>query len=331
MKIFFVGDFHNNNGPANVNKNYRENLKYNKNITYSIMKNKITRILEIIYKISKTDIVLISGLSKMQLLACKIAKKQNKKVIYLMHGYAKQEYMVNEVPVEKRTLETIESNMLEYADKIVCVSENFTKFLINERKDLQKKITFVNNGIDMASIESKSKDNTTYTIISVGGGMKIKGNLNICKAIEKINNINIKFVVIGSKDKDGEQIEKYKFVQYYEKLEHNEVLNKMQQADLYIQNSKFETFGLAIFEAISKGCKILVSKQVGALSIIKNISPNSMINDTEDISEIEEKIRFAYKNKDENVKYIENYNQYTWSEAAKKLLEICNGDGTNEK
>ena len=248
-----------------------------------------------------------------------------------MHGYAKQEYMVNEVPVEKRTLETIESNMLEYADKIVCVSENFTKFLINERKDLQKKITFVNNGIDMASIESKIKDNTTYTIISVGGGMKIKGNLNICKAIEKINNINIKFVVIGSKDKDGEQIEKYKFVQYYEKLEHNEVLNKMQQADLYIQNSKFETFGLAIFEAISKGCKILVSKQVGALSIIKNISPNSIINDTEDISEIEEKIRFAYKNKDEKVKYIENYNQYTWSEAAKKLLEICNGDGTNEK
>ncbi len=97
----------------------------------------------------------------------------------------------------------------------------------------------------------------------------------------------------------------------------------MKQSDLYIQNSSFETFGLAVCEAIACNCKILLSKHIGALSIIKNLDEDMIINDNTDINEISEKINKIYIKKDEKINYIEDYEKYSWKNEAKKLFDIC--------
>lgn len=326
-RIYIMGDFITDTGPAIVNKNY---YKYLQNYAYVCKSNnKIKRIIDILLKIRKCNVVIISGLSKLQLLGCKMAKKFNKEVIYLMHGYAKIEYETNEIEEQKRVLTDIEDEVLKKADKIVCVSEIFSQLLVKYRPDLKNKVTFVNNGIDNIKISHKKKNEEIFTIITVGGGMKRKNNLNICKAIDKIDSIKIKFIVIGKKDKDGEEISRYKFVDYYDHLPHEEVLKKMEESDLYVQNSYFETFGLSIFESIACGCKILISKNVGALSIIENIDDDMIINNSNDIEEIESKIQKIYKQKDKNVTYIEDWDKHSWKNEAEKLLNLC-GDLTNE-
>lgn len=319
-KIYIMGDFVSNTGPAVVNKSYYKYLQDNIYVCKS--NSKIKRIIDLLLKIGKCKVIVISGISKLQLLGCKIAKKFNKKVIYLMHGYAKMEYEENEVEQEKRNLLDIEKEMLEKTDEIVCVSERFCQILKQDREDLKDKITFVNNGIEMPTSIEKKKKNEVFTIISVGGGVKLKHNLEVCKAINQIKDIAIKFIVIGKKDKDGEEIAKYKFVEYYDYMLHEEVIKKMQESDLYIQNSSFETFGLAIFEAIANGCKILISKNVGALSIVDNIS-EEMVIENNDIEEIKNKIYIMYEKKDENMIYINDYEQYTWKKEAEKLLNLC--------
>lgn len=214
--------------------------------------------------------------------------------------------------------------MFQLADKIICVSEKFCEYMKSECPNLEEKIDFVNNGIEkIEEIEHKDKSNDIFTIISVGGGVKLKNNLTVCKAINEIKDIKIKFIVIGKLGKDGEKIKKYDFVEYYENLPHEEVLRKMRESDLYIQNSYIETFGLSIFEAISQGCKILVTKNVGALSIIKKIKDDMLINDNNDVKEIEKKIKGIYMEKDKKVIYIDDYNIYSWKEETKKLLKIC--------
>lgn len=327
--IYYVGDFVTSTGPANVNKNY---IKYIKNDCYYIKDNsKIKRILHFVFFLPKCKIILISGLSNLHSKICKLAKKMNKTVVYLMHGYVKEEYKINQVPVEKRKLLKTEKSILENVDKIICVSEKFSDFLKRDLPNLKEKITYVNNGIEIPrKIESKRKNNNSYKIVSIGGGVKRKNNLDICKAIEKLKDIDIKYTVIGAMGEDGEKIKKYSFVNYYEKLPHEEVLRTLAESNLYIQNSYFETFGLGIFEAISSGCEILVSNNVGALSILKQLSKKNVIINNEDYVEIANKIKFIYENRNEKVNYLSDWKLYTWEKSSKKLIEKCM-EATNDK
>lgn len=320
-RIYFMGDFCLNTGPAIVNKSY---YPFMKDVSYICRTNsKIIRPLHFIFYIGRCDVLLISALSKFHIKAAKIAKKMNKKVVYLMHGYNKVEYELNEVPIEKRILRETEDNMLKIADKIICVSERFREYMKKERKDIANKFEFVNNGIEIKDMEIaiERKNDKVFTIISVGGGMKIKNNLTVCEAISKIKNIKIKFIVIGNLSKDGEKIKKYNFVEYYESLSHEEVLKKMSQSDLYIQNSYFETFGLAVVEAISMGCKILISKNVGGLSVLDNVKDNNIIQNNEDVEEIKQKIENLLKSKNK-IHYLNDVHKYTWKESSKRLIKL---------
>lgn len=318
-KIYFMGDFCSTTGPAIVNKNY---YPYMKEVSYICRTNsKIIRPLHFAFYIMRCDSLLISGLSKFHIKAAKIAKKMNKNVVYLMHGYNKVEYKLDEVTIEKRFLRETEDEMLETANKIICVSERFCEYMKKERKDIAIKFDFVNNGIEIINnkVKKEKKNDEIFTIISVGGGMRRKNNLSICKAINEIKDNEIKFIVIGVLGKDGEKIKKYNFVEYYEYLPHENVLKKMFESDLYIQNSYFETFGLAIIEAIMMKCKILISKNIGALSIIDNINEDDIINNNEDINEIKDKIINSLQNINKKQAYINSIEKYSWKNEAKNL------------
>lgn len=317
--IYYMGDFCSNTGPAIVNKNYKA---YMKNKSYICKtNNKLIRVLHFMFYILKCKVLLISGLSKFHIKAARLAKRMKIKVVYLMHGYNKLEYELNEIPHNKRSLQNVENDILLISDKIICVSENFCNYMKKERKDLADKIDFVNNGIELEKLPTakEKKINTLFKVISVGGGMKIKNNLAICKAINKIENVKVKFIVIGNLGEDGEKIKEYNFVEYYEHLSHSDVLKKMSESNLYIQNSYFETFGLAVIEAITMGCDILVSKGIGALSIIDNINEYNIIENNEDIEDIKNKIVGIIKADKKNI-YITDLNKYSWEQGAKKLL-----------
>ena len=170
-----------------------------------------------------------------------------------MHGYVKKEYEINEVPLDSRRLLKAEENIINVADRIICVSENFCNLMKKELKAKKDKITFVNSGIDLLTEKDNiniQRDDNFFTIVSIGGGIRIKNNIKVCKAIDKLKNVKIRYIVIGPRAKDGEKIIKYEFVQYYESLPHDKVLQILSQSNLYIQNSYFESFGLGIVEAI---------------------------------------------------------------------------------
>lgn len=319
--IYFMGDFCSNSGPAIVNKNY---YPFMKEISYICKTNsKLIRPIHFIFNIWKCNVLLISGLSKFHLTAAKIAKKINKKVVYLMHGYNNIEQNFNGKKVLKSKLCLFENELLKKVDKVICVSERFCEYMKKTRKDIDNKFVFVNNGIEIFRQIYKNEKNSSdiYTVISVGGGRKVKNNLVVCKAIEEIKNLKIKFVIIGKLGEDGEKIKNYKFVEYYESLPHEKILKKMEEADLYIQNSYYETFGLAIVEAISMGCDILLSKNVGVLSIMDDVDENVIIQDNENIEEVKSKIEEMLKNETKKC-YIKDVNKCTWEEASRKLIKL---------
>ena len=294
-KIYWIGDIVNNTGPAIVNKSYKEYL--NQEAIFCETNNKLYRIFHFLLYLLFIDVVLVSGFSKLNYLFVMIAKLLDKDVCYLMHGYIKEESKYHEGDFTKKI--EIEYKLLSQVDKIICVSKNFSNIVKSDLLEFKDKIYYVNNGVELYNSYSKKEiNNQEYTIISVGGGKKIKNNLAICKAIKKAKLKNIRFIIIGDKAEDGKKIIKYPFVEYYDKLTHEEVIEKMENADLYIQNSYLETFGLAVLEGLNSGCDILISKNVGCIPILENLDSNDIIDNPSDLMEISSKIVKKIKNKD---------------------------------
>lgn len=295
MKLFIVGDFLGSTGPAVVNKTL---LKEDSSILYSSSKSKLGRIFELIIKIYMCDFVVFSGLSKIDLLGFRVAKLLKKKSAYLMHGYSKVESHI-EGNISTEWLE-LEEKVLKRAPLIICVSKRFMEFLKKDNENLKDKLRYIMNPIDTKKFENNSKkyrDNNL--IMSVGGGSPRKNILKICEAINYINlnqGKDYKLIVIGKENKDTENIKKYKFVEYIENVPYEYMQEYYLKSKLYIQNSLFEPFGLATIEALFSGCNILISQNVGCRDIFTEIEDNSLIYDTNDISELVEKINFNMNN-----------------------------------
>lgn len=297
--FFVIGDFVSEVGPGIVNKNLMNILP--KQTMYSVAKSKLTRILELSIKMRKCEVIIFSGLSYINIIGIKLAKKMGKCTIYIMHGYVKQENEINHEEASKLVQQ--EAYILEHIDKVFCVSERFKNHMQKKVPEYSYKIDYINNGIVWNQNISKEvackqiKDE--YTLVSVGGGVRQKNNLKVCKAIQQLNEttqLSIKFIVIGKPHIDKQAICQYPFVDYKDHMPHRDVLEMLKRCDLYIQNSYFESYGIAIVEALLSGANVLISQHVGMLSILENYEETDLIQDVDDIDEIATKIQFNLLN-----------------------------------
>ena len=314
-KIYFSAKFTDKTSPSMVAKEYYKHLEP---YVYTCKKNsKIIRFAHFIINLKKVDTVFILGLSKMNYLVTKISKMFGKKTVFLMHSYRKIEDLYD---YDIYHLRPYEEKILEISEKIICVSKHLSDTVKKDLPIYRDKIFWVNNGITKYVPKEKVR-NQEYTIMSTGGGLRIKNNLSVCKAIEKIQDKKIRFIVIGNLGIDGDEIKKYPFVEFYEYLPHDVVLKKMQETDLYIQNSFYESFGLGVCEAICMECKVLISKNIGMIDVLKDFDENVIIQDNQSIDEIQKKIIWAMNN--EQVCKL-NFDENMWEISSRKIIKLIN-------
>ena len=95
----------------------------------------------------------------------------------------------------------------------------------------------------------------------------------------------------------------------------------MSESNLYIQNSYFETFCLACVEAIQCGCNLLISRNIGALSVLKNVDDDHIIFNSNDIEEIKNKIEKCIKDKNRsNI----SLKECLWKKQSFCLIDLIN-------
>ena len=168
------------------------------------------------------------------------------------------------------------------SDKIISVSDNITEKLKDYRKKYAKKIVTVNNVIDVDSIIEKSKSpveeelflENKYNIVSCGRLAKEKGfdlAVEACRLLVEKNHKNINWIFVG----DGpqrEEIEKQIALYGLEKYIKLVGMKKnpypyIAKADLFVQPSRVEAFGLSIAEAMVLGVPVLSTETDGAKEI----------------------------------------------------------------
>ncbi len=334
MKIFIVGDYRTGTGPANVTRDLIKNMPKG-TVLYLKHWNKILRAAEILSGMHRCDAVLFSGYSRQNIFGMNLAHIFRRPCMYLMHGCVEHENKINRVPDEK--MAAGERKMLEKADLILAVSEQFEKWLKENYPEHESKISHLTNGIDwnLTRESATGDERDRFGIVSVGGGMPRKRIINICKAAEKLRADgyeNIKLIVAGDKGADTDAINAYPFVKNMGIISRDRLLELYHQNKLFIQDSCFETFGLAPLEALLSGADILVSECCGALSVLTEYEDSDVIHDPENIDEIASKIERSFQNDNHTRLIVELDKESTsWKKRAAELLEIAAGLINTEK
>lgn len=306
MRIFLAGDSYSGTGPANVTKYYIDNLP--NGTLYQKRRSKIARVPEIILNTVRADVVVYSGYSKQNILGMNLAHKLGKPAAYIMHGCVEYENRINLEPDEE--MNACERKIMELADCIYAVSPNFCKWLCEHYPEYADKIDFVTNGIDEELLHkvnnvgsegdvSEKQDRDPHMIFSVGGGMPRKKIKYICEAVRILRDTydsKMRLTVIGAKGADSEEIDKYPFVDNMGLVGFEEGIEIYGKASVFVQNSSFETFGLAPVEAVACGCSVLCSKEIGALCLFNSATESDIVNRYDDPTEIADKIKGLLKN-----------------------------------
>lgn len=324
MRIFLAGDHLTGTGPANVTKYYIDNLP--EGTLYQKKTSKLARVPEIIVNTLKCDVAVYSGYSKQNILGMKIAHILKKPTAYLMHGCVEYENAINLEPDEEMC--KVERKTMELSKKVLAVSPSFALWLKENYPEYADKIDSMANGIDESLRREATYSNGTrdkHMIFTIGGGMPRKRIKYICEAVKLLideYDKDLKLYVVGNVGADSDVINSYPFVINEGLVPFERTKELFKKAGLFVQNSCFETFGLAPLEAIASGCSTLVSKQAGALCVLKDISCDDVINDVEDVRQIADKMRNLLNNPN-NDRLIDNvdWESYSWEQRTKELVK----------
>jgi glycosyltransferase involved in cell wall biosynthesis len=196
------------------------------------------------------------------------------------------------------------------ADKIIAISEQTKRDIIQFLKVSESKIEVIYQGCHKAFKEQQSNeliqnikqkfDLPERFILNVG---TIEDRKNLLNIVKGINGLNIPLVVVGKKTKYFQKIEDFikknkleKQVYFLEGVSMDELAVIYKLADIFVYPSFFEGFGIPVIEA-------LFSKTV---TITSNTSclpeaggPDSVYIDPNNYLDIQSKIKFLWDNESE--------------------------------
>lgn len=316
-KFFLLGPWKTNTGPANVNRGFILNKdKYMSFLKFPNRLNRLERLKLIFYPV----IVVSGGIFNYELKICKLL---NKKIIYIMHGCGWYESKINNLNLSQSFLKN-ENQTIAAADRIVCVSEKYSKWVKTQYPQYSHKITYLNNGLTLAIRPKVQKEKNS---IALSGGNRLqKNNKIICQAVEKLKNIGIdcNVYIFGRYYENNEDLSQYTFIHKMGHLNKEEYYNILDKISIYIINSTVESFGLVVGDALNCNCSLLMSEGVGATSIMKT-QESDIIKNCFNVDEVADKIIYLLENSNSSRLYKSiNIDEVSEKNAYLKLKTIVN-------
>lgn len=255
MQVLYIGDFLKKNGPSTVDLSIRNVFFEQKNSNVKFIQANQRLNLDIVKSLILADVIHVSGISFLGLLLVVLGRVLSKKTSLTMHGLLRLESQYRVVPKKRLYFEWL---LIFFVDRIFPVSPLLAKEIG------KNKMVVIPNGIANKEYSSIKKDK--YLITLIGGGRREKRHLDVCQVINRINkkgDINLRVCLFGEKGVDSKELEKFDFIQDFGFCSKSKVESSLSQSYIFIQYSEFESFSLAIAEAINYNCKIIASDTIG--------------------------------------------------------------------
>lgn len=190
----------------------------------------------------------------------------------------------------------------------IAVSEKFCELLQNKYKI---EFMYLPNPVKIDFFVPSYKQKDEFIFINIAHFKKLKRQellINSFKILcENIN--NIKLIIIGKGDEESNlrklvsSLELNDKVNIYSNIERSLLKELLQNSDCFVFPSIFETFGVALIEALSCGLPVISTKNGGPESIIKDENVG-ILCENNNIDSLTEAMKYIYNNK---FKYKKDY------------------------
>jgi len=177
---------------------------------------------------------------------------------------------------QREILTASEDETLSYTHNILAVGPFVENFLINHGVD-KKRIILTFPGVDVFP-QKKIYPTKPRKLISVANFIRSKGHVPLVKALTALKNINWILDCYGDLDQDRQYLADLQAMIRRSDLQkkifiHGTISGKALSeaylnADLFIHPSEFETYGIAITEALAHGIPVVSSTGGGTLSTV---------------------------------------------------------------
>ena len=264
------------------------------------------------------DIVHAHNFQALPILYAAQTKATNKLVItphYHGHGHT---FVSN---LFYRPYRSIAKKIFEKSDMVICVSKS-EKALITDHFNIEEeKITIIPNGLNPEEFKQLKKQNKqNQTILYVGRLEKYKGINYLLMALEKLDE-NIFLEIVGKGPMKKELIKLTKKLKissrviFHQELSRRDLLQSYSNADLFVLLSRYESYGIAVMEALASKTPCLVAKTSSLKDWIDNKNCFG-INYPIDVKELANRIETTIGKKVTEIKFT------TWDDVALKIEEV---------
>jgi glycosyltransferase involved in cell wall biosynthesis len=215
------------------------------------------------------------------------------------------------------------------ANSIIAVSQSTKNEIVDHLRVPATKIKLIYEGVDDKVISQKGENiiGSPY-LLYAGNAYPHKNLKRLIQAFEKAMKNNEKLVLVGEENffykRINDEIIKnnFKNIILFGKATDEELASLYVNAKAFVMPSLMEGFGLPPLEAMANGCFVIASN----IPSIKEICKEAAIYfDPYDISDITDKIQFAFSANDKS-KYIQKgrkrVEDFSWAKMAKETLKV---------
>ena len=233
----------------------------------------------------------------------------------------------------------IVNKILLKSTNIICGNSYLETIILKDNPKLKEKISVVNPGVALKTLENYSqKNNKIFNIFFIGRLVKRKGVDKTIEAIDLIDNKkypNINFLIAGAgPDQDYlKNISKDGRIKFIGKISDDEKWKYLYDADVFVMPSRnmdgdFEGFGIVYLEANLMETPVIAVNSGGVSDAVENNVSGILLTDDNP-----EKIKNAIINLYDNQDYKNSLgkrgrqrvlNDFSWKKQVNKIYKVIN-------
>ncbi len=221
----------------------------------------------------------------------------------------------------------------DYIDKIICISNNTKKDLLNFYDVDEKKVEVIHLGVQKFH-DYEKKNIIEYKkpfLLYVGDRLRYKNFFNFIKAYSTSTKLQKDFDIVCSGGGDITNLEKNLIlnlnvdIKKIKQIEANDdqLSYLYKNASAFIYPSKYEGFGLPTLEDMSLGCPVISSKHSAIIETVGDAAKTFNSEDYEDIKFCIEKVVYSKQEIESlRLKGFKRVKMFSWEDCAEKTLNV---------
>ncbi|MBM6775484.1 glycosyltransferase family 4 protein [Olsenella profusa] len=327
MKVFFATTIQGNTGPANANRGFFESWPEDDEVRRVSGRSKASKAFSAIRGALWCDVVVSFGPGPLDNLISAVVAARRVPRVGFCHGYAPFENEINRMGRTDREMGAY-VDWLDGLDVVATNSDLQKRFIETRQPSLKGKIEVTLLGVNPFPSRRRSHSKTGRIVVSVSGGTRpIKGNDVVARAVALMRERgrDAELRVYGDRYAENSHLDQLvkSCGSYREQLPKEEFLAELGETDVFVMDSRHESFGLSAVDALSAGCSLLISSNCGVKEIL-GVEGCDLVSDCEDAGEVAGKISYLaeHPNNERLCRSID-FDACSWAAAAARLREAC--------